>query len=561
MALRPQIVVIAALGLLACTGRPTFHPGDECELNTDCSAQLVCRLGRCRIECRAMRDCPAGLECVRDEGGFGACQLPEEASCELNTDCPEPLVCRFRRCTNACQEDRDCPPGARCLADDMGGMGCRDVDAMECELNSDCAEGYVCAVDRRCREPCREDRDCRDGLHCDTRNTPSMCVPASEIPDGGIMPDATMPDSAMPTDAGTMMAVAPPTISGGSGESSCVVRADGRLWCWGQNDLGQLGLGDRMNRDRPTAAVPIPPPVRIVASGAGHTCALAADGLYCWGDNTAGQVGTGLATTPYTSPTRVPSITGNVTALAAGRHHTCAIVDGAALCWGENLVGQLGDGTSMERRAPQPVMGLSAAPVALSARTNTTCALLSDLTVECFGANDRGQLGIGSLTPASSATPRPLGLSDVVQVSLGSTHGCAMTRIGNVSCWGSNLLFQLGDNTMTEHLSPTALSLPQAALSIAAGGTHTCARLGAEVRCWGDNANGQCGQPSTTFFARTPSAVTGLGAVAELAAGDSFTCARAGGDDVRCFGLNGFGQLGNGMAGTDAFAPVGVVWP
>lgn len=178
------VCVLICLSSWGCGGRPMFEPGEECELNTECVAPLVCRLGRCRIECRAQRDCSAGLDCVRDEDKLGACQLEEEASCTLASECPDILVCRHGRCTNACEADVDCPPGARCDEDESGMLGCRDVAGRECMLNSDCVDaGLICAPDGRCREPCRADRDCRDGAICDTVVSPTVCVPPE--PDAG----------------------------------------------------------------------------------------------------------------------------------------------------------------------------------------------------------------------------------------------------------------------------------------------------------------------------------------------------------------------------------------
>lgn len=164
----PWLVLVLALA--ACSDRPVFSAGDSCSLNSDCEAPLVCRLERCRPECAGVRDCEIGSICVVDELGLGSCRLADEATCELSGDCPRPLVCRFHECTNECAvegDEGDCLPGSVCRADgETGELGCFDPADMPCERDSDCGLPFVCAPDRRCREECVEDRDCRDGLVC-----------------------------------------------------------------------------------------------------------------------------------------------------------------------------------------------------------------------------------------------------------------------------------------------------------------------------------------------------------------------------------------------------------
>src|SRR5258706_13646012 len=90
--------------------------GVQCELSSECDAPLVCRLGACRRECATTRDCAAPAQCVLDGAHLGACQLETELHCAVNSDCTSPLVCASTRCTNTCDEDRDCPTGASCVS-------------------------------------------------------------------------------------------------------------------------------------------------------------------------------------------------------------------------------------------------------------------------------------------------------------------------------------------------------------------------------------------------------------------------------------------------------------
>lgn len=165
---------IAMVLLLGCAPELPLALGDQCSLNSDCDTPLVCRIGFCRKECTTSRDCAVGLDCVLDNEGLGACQLPAEARCVRDSDCPSGLVCTFGECTNecGCQPDepcRDCPPGASCMLRDDGTRGCFDPSTQSCVHNSNCAandQSFVCAPDQRCRVECRADSDCRFGDLC-----------------------------------------------------------------------------------------------------------------------------------------------------------------------------------------------------------------------------------------------------------------------------------------------------------------------------------------------------------------------------------------------------------
>lgn len=176
-----RAVLGAALACLALAcERPSVTVGVECTLNSDCGDPLVCRLERCRRQCVDSRDCAAGLLCLHIGDQGGVCQLPEEAVCSLTSDCTDPLVCRFGTCTTECAEDRDCPPGARCMEDaDAMANACIESTTELCIYDSDCEDPTeICDDDQRCvRECIVSDRDCTPPFVCiDYRCT---------LPDGG----------------------------------------------------------------------------------------------------------------------------------------------------------------------------------------------------------------------------------------------------------------------------------------------------------------------------------------------------------------------------------------
>ena len=175
----PGLAAVAVLSLIAVGCLSADRPelvGAGCDLTSSCREPLVCRLGRCRVQCERQRDCGPGKQCVLDADGRGACLLADEASCELNSDCPEPLVCRSGGCANQCANARDCPQGMACQVEAEGGACVVPIDSL-CVYHSDCPEPLICDVDQQCRFECVEDRDCPAPRRC----AASLCV----LLDGG----------------------------------------------------------------------------------------------------------------------------------------------------------------------------------------------------------------------------------------------------------------------------------------------------------------------------------------------------------------------------------------
>jgi alpha-tubulin suppressor-like RCC1 family protein len=286
---------------------------------------------------------------------------------------------------------------------------------------------------------------------------------------------------------------------------TCALIDDGTVRCWGDGGSGRLGNNSTANSPTPVAVSGISTATAITA-GNDYTCALLTDEtVACWGNNSLGQLGDGTTTNRQT-PVPVTGLTG-VTAISAGGSHTCAIVtDGQVRCWGNNAFGQLGDGTTTSSSITVLAMVNHSSPLAgatrLSAGGSHTCAILRDPDDDfvCWGRNLEGQLGDGSTT--SSSTPVPAGdptMTVPVAVSAGTEHTCDLLGTRTVRCWGNGNSGRLGDGTTTNRSSPVAVSGLSDVLVISAGNSHTCAlRTDDTVRCWGNGSSGRLGDGETT---------------------------------------------------------------
>lgn len=307
------------------------------------------------------------------------------------------------------------------------------------------------------------------------------------------------------------------------------------------------------------------PNVIAISAGFRHTCAVTDDGkVWCWGYGGLGQLGTGNTPLFQEFPVEVGSLGGSAVSVSAGVYHTCAVLSsGAARCWGYNITGQLGDGTTTNRLLPVNVSGLSSGVTAISAGGSSTCALVAG-GVQCWGGNSFGALGDGTnidrLTPVSVT-----GLGSVTSVSVGDGgYACARTSAGGAACWGANFLGQLGDGTLNARNTPTnVIGMTSSAVDIAAGNLHTCAITGTigAVQCWGRNFYGQLGTGNLVGVP-VPTNVVGLTGVVAVAVGDEHSCALTATGGVKCWGYNMYGQIGDGTDGINddiRMLPVDVV--
>jgi alpha-tubulin suppressor-like RCC1 family protein len=359
--------------------------------------------------------------------------------------------------------------------------------------------------------------------------------------------------------------------------SSCALKANGSVVCWGGNTAGQLGNGGLGgNRTTPVVVTGLADAVALTSgkdtNALSHSCALRANGsVVCWGGNLNGQVGDGTSGNNKTTTVAVMGLTDTV-AISAGVGHTCALKgSGAIACWGNNFNGQVGDGNtggiSTNLVAVTTLSGNLTGTTAVSAGYQHTCALKNDKTVACWGDNQYGQLGDGTtITRTVSAVVGSL--TNVVAITTGFYHTCALKTDGSVVCWGRNELDQLGNPSVaaTSKLTP----IPVVGLSgtdtiqLTAGAYHTCAikNNGGSIFCWGSNQFGQLGDPNISTISQvTPTIVVGLGVTdtVHLSAGGNHTCVLKQDASV-CWGGNGNGQLGNpNVTATSNVPPTAVV--
>jgi alpha-tubulin suppressor-like RCC1 family protein len=285
----------------------------------------------------------------------------------------------------------------------------------------------------------------------------------------------------------------------------CWLKAGGTVWCAGRNEYGQLGVDPNMlsGSDLPMSVDTLGNNVVQISGGFGYNCALNANGgVWCWGFNKYGQLGNGSQVSTHV-PVFVSALGYDVVQISAGHLHACALkVDGSAWCWGRNNFGQLGIGSLGNSDVPVQVSSLGYDWAQISAGNEHTCALKTEGSAWCWGRNNYGQLGIDSdedkNVPEFVST---LG-SNVSQIDAGAfEHTCARKSDGSAWCWGRNHVGQLGNGSNTSYYDP-GVKTPVAVISVGNQvarvlviGTHSCAIMtGGGVQCWGYNFDGQLGR-------------------------------------------------------------------
>ena len=274
------------------------------------------------------------------------------------------------------------------------------------------------------------------------------------------------------------------------GRHACALTTEGRVYCWGRNDFGQLG-----NNSIVDSSIPVAVSTAGVLSGkivtklaavpdTNTTCAIADSIAYCWGGNASGELGIGSAASYSAIPRQITGLLagrtvtdialssqGTVTNLGINAH-ACAVADGEAYCWGSNLLGMLGDNTTTNSTSPVKVQKLAGG---LAGKTVSrivtghphTCALTTDNLVFCWGGNANGQLGNNASSTPNSLIPIPvytgiddgygLGSRTITDITGGGNRACVIAS-GTNFCWGLNSQYQIGDGTTISRFRPTVAS-------------------------------------------------------------------------------------------------------
>jgi cysteine-rich repeat protein len=378
------------------------------------------------------------------------------------------------------------------------------------------------------------------------------------------------------TDSATPLVVALPgglaaTDLGLGQDHTCAVLADATVACWGNDDNGQLGDGVINPDNGVPTLVPGLSMIVDVEAGEDTTCALDSLGqVWCWGDDQDGQLGIGsIVDNPSPQLVALPSA---AEAISQGDQFVCALlVDDEVWCWGEGSDFQLGSGDLLHAQVPSQVLNAPAVDlVEIESGMRGTCVLASTGDRWCWGYSVNGQLGFAPLYQLEPVMPSFSGPLAGLVLDRPEIDGvlCGVLLDGTAECSGDGTLvaFTAGlpaagyFEPVSHHLTlPTTLPLVSGIQQLRMGDSFICVTTATDVQCWGDNSNRQLGQGGTgTTDILTPVPVMGLGAVDELELGGLFACVRVGGT-VQCWGNNSDLQTGEGSGITDQSLPVTVM--
>jgi len=350
---------------------------------------------------------------------------------------------------------------------------------------------------------------------------------------------------------------------------TCGLATSGAAYCWGNNQWGELGSGATGPDSYTPLAVAGGHQFVALVAGLAHACGLEASGeAWCWGDNADAQLGIGATSAPKPSPQLV--VGGHqFAALTSGTYHTCGrTTAGEVWCWGYGQMGALGNGA----------LGIAPTPVKVAAPAGTSftwiasgnahvCGLTTTGILYCWGGNMMGQTGIGSTAhPVLVPTLAAAG-SSFVSVFAGGNHTCGLTAQGAAHCWGSNDGAQLGRGFYSsEEVTVGPVQGGLTFVRLALGQSHTCGltQTGAAY-CWGQNDVGQIGMGFASgdpnepdWFVFAPVAVTGGDVFSTIDLGHYQSCGVTSSGVAKCWGGNDYGKLGNPNP-APAPSPVAVV--
>lgn len=484
--------------------------GQPCESAIQCLSG-VCHDGAC---CDAEVTCSTGG--AGGGGGFAAAVCDDDEACATG-HCSDGVCCDAA-CDGACES---------CVAPGSEGIcGPRDEGATGEPV---CAPFLCNGADGECPSSCTSDAQCDDDL-C----LAGACRRVVDVDAGGrhacaVLSDGTVwcwgkgsqgqlgngneVESCVPVKVVT----ADGELQGGvqvqaGNEHSCVRLDDGTVWCWGLNSSSQLGIPAGGAWSMPVKAeLPDNDPAVDLTTGRSHNCARLRSGeLWCWGWNQYGPVGTGSGSNVV--PRVISEIVAPVSAVGAGRYHTCAVADGVPYCWGHQGHGRLADGVDGggKQDVPTPASAFAALDVvAVAGGGRHTCALTADAHVWCVGRDHEGQLGDGEeqaaapyyqLDASEVLGPAAAGPLDGVEGITAHSDGTCAWGGGSAWCWGDCDHGELGTGCVAG-LKPNAEQVKNlgTVTKVSAGHTDSnpnfvCAVADDRTWCWGSNSNCQCGQ-------------------------------------------------------------------
>jgi alpha-tubulin suppressor-like RCC1 family protein len=341
------------------------------------------------------------------------------------------------------------------------------------------------------------------------------------------------------------------------GDFTCAIAGDDKsVVCWGDNATYQLGV-DHLEQTAVAQQVGLVNADQIEA-GRGHACAQNNTGVWCWGSNEVGQLGDGV---PLVRPTPFPLEPAHqFEQIAVGARHTCGVRGGEVFCWGWGSGGELGNGSTESSPVPVKVERIENA-VEVGLGGGWGCARTEDGKVLCWGYNSCGRVGLEPPRELYTA-PGVVITQSATDLAVGVEHACAVVR-GAVYCWGLNLSGAVGvaegetgascngEEFIAEQSPVVARDTGIRSESVTAGAAHTCIiDQNAQIWCWGNNDYGQLGVPDAEGTPRRRH----LGVVVDLrsdhgpkqvSAGELHTCALTHGGEVYCWGFAGGGRIGN----------------
>lgn len=387
---------------------------------------------------------------------------------------------------------------------------------------------------------------------------PKSCIVLTALVASLLLPACG--DDNGPPDAPEPGAAAALTVGG---HHACRLLADGRALCWGRADAGQLGIDSTPLSATATPVAAGGVSFTRIAAGGLHTCALAGNGTpWCWGQNGAGQAGLPIAMNQVCgepvhgwrcvpSPHPVETML-RFDSLVAGAANTCGFsTDGVIYCWGSNSNGQLGPGATDDCSGspcswtPVPVGGPELQTLALGSGAHF-CGLTADGRAYCWGSNDYGELGAGTVGGNRSAPSAVVGGHRFRAIAVGGQHTCALDTGGKPWCWGGDIL-PPGDGGISLSATPVLIQDSPAFTDLVTGPWAACGRTSiGVVSCWGINAYGEMGIRPAGLNTRyeTPQEMEGHW-VWQVLGGELGTfCGLDAAGATWCWGFGIFGELG-----------------